>query len=295
MSDTTAAAPVVETTVTEGAQPASEEANTTPAETTTAPKKWKLPVNGGEKEFDEKEILDRAARWDGSQGKLDRLAKLERQQAELEGLKNSNPREYLKRMGIDRNAAEQWLYDEFIKYEQMEPQERERAEFQREKAQWEAKQTELQRQHEAQQYQESIAREEQSTGHEIIQALEQYNLPRDNETVATMALYMEAMATKLDPNDPDQSIDMAKVAELTRARMDRMGQGSYAGLKGDALLSKLGDEMVREVVSAHLAKVKAQQRQPEQTEARMPRPNPKPQATQGRKSWERMWQDALGK
>jgi uncharacterized protein (UPF0147 family) len=148
-----------------------------------------------------------------------------------------------------RKVAEQYLYEK-IKFEQLSPDERKKAELKQELAQMEqAKQEQLRLQQEEELNQQTEQWREHYT-QEINTALDKSDLPRTQYTIAQMARYI------LMGQQRGMELSADEIIPLVKRDYQNMIMELFSKLPADKLTNFVGEDLLKKLREADLAKVK---------------------------------------
>lgn len=227
-------------------------------------RKYKLKVDGAEQELElaDDEISVRLQKAMAAEKRMQEAAELRKQYERFVEQVKADPVAALKdpRFGIDvRKQIEDQLIAEWEQQQKLQgltPAEREavqRAEAaERKAAELEAREAKRQQEIQQRQQQELETKVQADLEREFMEALDKSNLPKNRQTLALMA---EIAALNLE-----HGIELTRdqlVAE-TNERLRGMQKHVMGGLKGDALVKYLGDDVVREVIRHSVSVVRGQ-------------------------------------
>lgn len=234
-------------------------AGETPAQ--AAARKYKIKVDGGETEIDlgslkDEQIVKALQMEKVAYKRMQEKAELERKYNALREQLKTDPRKALKEdpeIGIDiRKQVEEELIREY-KESQMSEEARRAAQLERE---LQARDAEIKRIADEKQAEQRRILEDrlyQETEAQFVEALESSDLPRTRET-----LYMMGQIAKVNLAN-GLELTPAQMAAETKSRLAQIHQYVTRNLKGEALVSHLGEDVVKEVLRHEVKKRKAQQ------------------------------------
>lgn len=263
----------------------------TPSTTETAAERkarlLKLKVDGQEIDYDVDSTPDEKLMKDlqyshAAQKRMQEAADLRKKFQDFVNNVKQDPFKVLKDpiFGIDLDKlAEQRLAQRYQE-QLLSPQEQQVLQAQREAQQYKAQLEQIQKAQELQAQKELDARIEEETKRDFRLALEKSNLPPNDLTFGMMAqVASEALAEGLE-------LTPQQMATEARERMSAMSQQVFSGLKGEQLLSYLGDSVVKEVLRTAVAKFQKPAVQPALIADPETKPAAKPKADpDGRKFW----------
>lgn len=235
MSDVAApVAPVADAAPAPDAVPEAPVQPETPAE-----KKYRLKVNGQEREFSEAEVLKRAQLAEAAQEKFQKAAHLEKLEAAIQ---KGDRRAIQKLLGDDRfhNFAVDYL-SERLEEEEMSPKERELKSRERQLQEHEERVRYEQEQRQQQAMQQLEDHFAQKFDQEFSSAMKQLKLPPTPKAVARMAELMK-QNLEMGLELPATSIAQLVKEELTttvKSIMDGLDDESLAALLGEQVEAKL--------------------------------------------------------
>lgn len=214
----------------------------------------KVVVDGQELEVDDDELRKGYQLRTASQKRFQEAAQKYKEIEEFtkkfpEAIKQ-NPKAVFEKFGIDfRTLAEDYLYGE-LEREKMSPERRELEEYKAREAQREreAQEREAREQEERLSVEAERAREQYEKS--FVTALESQGLPRTTETVRRMA-----HATKL-ALDAGYDLSVEDAARAVRESFIQEQQELYGTLEGSALLSALGEPLLKKIRAAEIARIR---------------------------------------
>lgn len=242
-------------------------AGETPAE--AAERKYKLKVNGAEREYSEQEVLRRAQHFESAEQKYQEAAQTRKQvEAFVEALR-TDPMKVLANpdLGINfRELAETYLAKEFQK-EMMSPEQIELEELRAFKAEQERVRQEAE-QHSAvtaqqAEFQRIQKHYTEDYDRKIREGLDKSGLPRNPQTLKRVAELMYNAVKKGYDLDVNTAVDM--VRESYQSDVSQL----FGGLDGEKLLGVLGEDIAKKIRMYDLQRLKAKMQPP-------PAPEPTP-------------------
>lgn len=224
---------------------------------TAQERKHKLKVNGKEIELSEAEVLRKAQVAHAADEKFKRAAEIERQAEQFLEALRTNPVAILTHpeLGIDfRTIAEEYL-GEHVRKEMMDPMERELEELRQFKQQQEIRQREEQENSlsERQRQEQEIAHRQTVEYYDkkISDVLMESNLPKTPYTVKRVADILKHYVSQGYDLDINAAVDMVREDYSTDLT------SIVGSLDGDALISFLGEDIVKKIRRHDIAKLRA--------------------------------------
>lgn len=237
-----AAAPVADAPA---AAPAETEA---PKVETPAEKKYRLKVNGQEREFSEAEVLKRAQIAEAAQERFQKAAHLERLE---QAIQQGDRRAIQKLLGDDRfhNFAVEY-FNERLEEEEMSPKERELKSRERQLMEREERIRFEQEQRQAQAMQQLEDHYAQKFDQEFSTAMKQLKLPPTPKAVSRMA---ELMKQNLEMG---LELPATSIAQLVKDELTTTVKSIMDGLDDDSLAALLGEQVEEKLRKRSMAKLK---------------------------------------
>lgn len=213
------------------------------------PKKFKVKVNGKEREFTEDELLQRASLAEAAQERFNEAAKLRRQAEQVIG-KLRDPKQVMTvlqdpALGLSKDAIraqfEEWYAKEFIETEKLTPEQKKIREQQAELEKYKQrdKETEEQKLKAQQEAMTAQAREQVQT--QIIEALETGGLPKTNFTIRRLAYWMQ----RNHANGFDAPVSL--VVSQVKSEMETTLRDLVQASDGEVLVKLLGDGVIQKL------------------------------------------------
>ncbi len=225
-------------------------------------RKWKLKVNGQERELGESELLRRAQLGYSADEKFQQASEMRQMTEQFFDALKKNPLAVLTHpeLGINfREVAEGYLAKE-LQREMLPPEQRELEDLrefkrkQEEDAQTrEQEQMTQTQQNEARQLQARAAKEYDTKITEVLQAT---NLPKTPYTVKRVAELLKGALTK------GYDLDVQTAVDMVNEGYNKDFKSLFGGLKGEPLVKFLGDDVLREIRQYDLARIKAKLESP---------------------------------
>ena len=272
------------------AQPEPARPNETPAE--TAARKYKLKVNGVEREYDEETVIRRAQLAESADQKFQEASKLRKQtEAFIQALRDdpvsvlTNPK-----LGVDmRKIAEQFLAKEYQR-EMVSPEQRELEELREFKAQREREAQEAQEHEQMTTREREFAAQQQKYAQEydrqIGEGLMNSGLPKTPQTLKRVAELMHSALKK------GYELDVATAVDMVRESYQNDMMELYGKLDGDKLVGLLGEDLAKKIRMYDLQRLKAKHNPPpseatlqQQQQAAPRRTEPKAPTTMRTSDW----------
>jgi hypothetical protein len=221
-------------------------------------RKYKLKVDGAEEELElsDDEITLRLQKERAASKRMQESAELKKKFAEAVDLIKKDPFSALKdpAFGLDlEQLAEQRLIEKYQR-EMLPEEERQRMDMEKKLQEYQRREQEA---HEAQQrqaYEAQVAQVQQQTEQDFLKALELAGAGKDYEVLAEMVdLAKHALGEYGLELSPEQ---LAAEVKSRREARETKAWEKARGLRGDALLKQLGDEVVQEVLRLSVSRVK---------------------------------------
>jgi hypothetical protein len=219
-------------------------------------RKFKLKVNGREREVDEAEVIRRAQLADAADERFKEAAQMRKQtEAFLEALR-ADPISVLQHpeLGIDfRGLSEQYLTKE-LQRELMSPEQRELEELREfrkaAEARTQAEQQEQMTQRQQQEHAQLTQRAAVEYDRQITEALSKSDLPKTPYTIKRVVEVMQnALANGYD-------LDVPTAVDMVREGYHGDVQALVGNLDGEALIKVLGDAIVGKLRKHDLANLR---------------------------------------
>lgn len=246
-----------------GAQPnAAQKPGETPAQAEA--RRIKLNLDGQDVELDESEVLANYRKGRDA-SKLLTKADQRRQEAirakmEADGILNrlkSDPRSVLRELGVDvRGLSEKTILEE-IELEKMSPAERRAYDAEQKLKAYEAEKQRAEEEQQKGARAQEVERHKDEFSSLFLQTMEATGLPKESGRFVAyrMAhLYAQNEAAGME-STPEE------MAAHVMAGLEKEHRGVLGNLRGKALLERLGPEVVKNVLSAHLEGVRAKRGQ----------------------------------
>ena len=245
-------------------------------------RRLKLRIDDREVELDESEVVANYRKGKDSSRLLSKVEQRRQEalkaKAEAEGLLSrlkSDPRGALRELGVDvRKLSESTILEE-IELEKMSPAERRAHELQKKLDEHESAKQKAEEEKERAAHEQEVARHKDEFANLFLDVMERTGLPKTSGrfVVARMAsLYAQNEEAGLESSPEEMAAHVMRGLEAEH-------RGVLSGLEGDALLERLGPDVVRKVLGAHLAKVNKKRSERGIDPAPAVRPKPLPQPT----------------
>lgn len=216
-----------------------------------AARKLKLKLEGKDVELTESEVIALAQRGTVSDKRFQEAAALRKQADDVLRFAKENPAEFFKRTGMNaRQWAEEYLMQE-LKREQMNPEQKKAWENEQKLKRFEA--DEKARADKAKQDELAALQKKHHDNYEktFVEALGKSGLPKTPYTIKRMAeLQLVNLKKKLELS-PDQ------LAKVVREDYIAEQKSLFGSLEGDKLMELLGEELIKKLSKAQIAKLKA--------------------------------------
>lgn len=160
------------------------------------PEYWDVKVNGKTVKMTRQEVIDHASMSHAANDKFNEAKKTRAEVDKIIARAKTNPIESLMdpALGLTReqlrDAVEKWYSKEFIEPESLTPEQRKMKEYEEKIQKYEQTEKEKKEQAEKEAEEKMTAHQREFLQTQIIEALEQSNLPKTKETVKKMAFYM---------------------------------------------------------------------------------------------------------
>jgi len=243
-----AAAPAAPADVAPAESKAAGEAKAAPKPETPAERKYRLKVNGQEREFSEAEVLKRAQMAEAAQEKFQKAAHLEKLE---QALQKGDRRTVQKLLGDEKfhNFAVEYL-SERLEEEELSPKERELRQRERQLQEHEERvRTEQQERQAAamQQLEDHFAKKFDT---EFTSAMKQMKLPPTPKAVARMA---ELMKQNLEMG---LDLPATSIAQLVKDEFTVSVKSLMDGLDDDSLAALLGEQVEEKLRKRSMSRLK---------------------------------------
>lgn len=213
-------------------------------------KTFKTKINGVEKEVTLAKAIQDYQKFEAANEKFTKAAELEKSIAEKEALFKQDPRKALQELGHDPLAvAQQWLED-FLKDQELSPEQRELNDLRKEKEERSRTEKESHEQKQKMEFEATVEsrRQELETG--VIEALEKHGLWKDESTAREMGAYMlEAFEAGIDLT-PDMAARLVKRDHVEKFKHQ------FGGFTGEQLFAQLGEEGLKKLKEYDLSRIK---------------------------------------
>ena len=213
------------------------------AEMTPAEKKlYKLNVDGAEEEVDEEQLIKHAQKYKAADKKFQESAQLRKQAEQLLVALKQDPFSVLKQLDIDPTELARDHLTKELQRMRMSPEEQELAELRQYKQTLQEQQEQaLREQQEAEETQLRDQLSNQMTQN-IIQALEEVGLPRDESSVHMMAEVMKHNIKN------DLNLTWSDAADIVKYQHEQNYRQLFSQLDEESLANWLGEDMVNKLV-----------------------------------------------
>jgi hypothetical protein len=238
-----------------------------------APRRFKLKVNGSEREVDEPQYHTYAQKGLAADAAWQERAKLQTERAEFERRLKEDPIGLLRESGHDVDELTARYVLEQAKAEQETPEQRRIREYEEKLQAYEAEKEERAQAERAEQTRVATEQARAEYGEKFSAALEKAGIPRGPQ--AAWALSRMAI---LEQQNLDQGLEMS-ADQLAAVVSESIGGdvGTYFGtLEDEALLARAGPELTTRFTRAVVARYKRQQAEAAGGGKAAPPPTPKP-------------------
>lgn len=248
---------------TPAAAPAAQKSGAQPGKTAEAPKptaesgtpaevrRLKLKLDGQDVELPESEVISLAQQGKVAGKRFQEAAALRKQAEDVLRFAKENPTEFFKRTGMNaRQWAEEYLVGE-LKREQMTPEQKRAAENEEKLRVYEQERKDAKTKKERED-QETLRKQHHDRYDTLfVEALSKSGLPKTAYTIKRMAeLQLVNLRKKLDLN-ADQ------LTKIVREDYINEQKALFGGMEGDQIIEFLGQDIVKKLSKAQLAKLKA--------------------------------------
>lgn len=219
-----------------------------PREETPAEKKYRLKVNGQEREFSESEVLKRAQLAEAAQEKFQKAAHLEKLEAAIQ---KGDRKSIQKLLGDDRfhNFAVEYL-SERLEEEEMSPKERELRQRERQLAEYEERLRQEQEERQSAAMRQLEDHYAQKFDADFSSAMKQLKLPPTPKAVARMA---ELMKQNLEMG---LELPATSIAQMVKEELTTTVKSIMDGLDDESLAALLGEQVEEKLRKRSMAKLK---------------------------------------
>lgn len=247
-TETTNTAPT--TTPDSTSTPSAEGNQDQPTTSTPEPRKFKVKIDGTEKEYDEDTLLTEFQKREAAHKRFEQ-ASAERKQAEaIYNLLKTNPFEAMAKLGLNpREVTETWLAEQ-LSLEMMTPEERELKDLRREKEERKRQEEEYRKQREEQELQELTSKHAQDYENQFIDALGKSSLPANATSVRRVAEVMYQAALQ------GVEIPVTKAIKIVEQDVAEWRKSHLSSLDSDRLYETLGEEGVRKLRERDIKNIK---------------------------------------
>lgn len=219
----------------------------TPAEI----RKLKLNIDGQDVELPESEVIARAQRESASSKRFQEAAQMRKQAEDILKLAEDNPGEFLsKRKKNAREWAENYLLEE-LKLEQMSPEQKKALENEQKLREYEKEKKETKDRQDADEREKLTNHHRDRFDKLFVEALNKSGLPKTPYTIKRMAELQSTNVKKKLELSPDQ------LAKLVREDYIAEQKALFGATEGDQLLDLFGEDLVKKMSKAQIAKLKS--------------------------------------
>ncbi len=213
----------------------------------------KVKINGQEKEVSIDELKAHYQKLESANQKFAEASQLRKQSEQLINVLKSSPLEVLEKLGLDVDQIAEERLLKRLEFDSMSPEQQE-AYLAKEKLRtYEQLEQERQAQEQYQKAEQLKTHYKQDFERQIIQAIEENELPRDSNTAKKIIDYMSRVIQNKIPLTIQDIIPMVKedLAREEREFLDR-----YKKRDLDTLLAHLGDDTVKAIQKKAVEKLK---------------------------------------
>jgi hypothetical protein len=215
----------------------------------------KFKVNGVDKELPLAKVIQDFQKAEAANERFNKAAELEKQIAAREELFKKDPRKALQEMGHNpTEVAQQWLED-YLKEQEMSPEQKELNELRKWREDQERTQKEQAESKQQQEFQAQVEARREELETNVIEAIEKVGLWKDVSTVQQIAAYMgEAFESGMD-------ITPEMAARLVKRDQQNYSKSMYGNLNGEQLFQILGEDGIKKIKEYDLSRVKVPNQQ----------------------------------
>ena len=225
-------------------------------ESTPEEPKYKIKVNNVEREIPLSELLKKAQLAEGAMQKFELAARAKKEAEEKESRLEKQFKDTLRNMV--KKQPEKWreieeVLAERLHEEALDPRERKIKEL---TEQLQATEAEKEAKIRSQEEEKIVAYAEKfknDLGTKLMTAIEGSGLPKDPETIALMAGYMQRA---IDAGYTFEEIDMNDVVSYTRDKVMNQVRSLIAKMEGMDIIKLFGDDVSNKIRKADLARLK---------------------------------------
>ena len=217
-----------------------------------AMKKYKVKVDGEEREVDEKELISNYQLRKASDKKFTEANQARKQAEEFVRLLKTDPAKVLSHPSIGADVkkfAEDYLLKE-LQTEMMTPEQKEIAEYKHKLALYEEQEKKTKADSEQKAKEEVNLKYAEDYNKQITGALETSGLPKTEFTVQRMIYYMHNALSK------GYELEAKDVTDLVKRDYIEDTKALYSGLDADALINIIGPEVAKKLRKYDLDKIK---------------------------------------
>jgi len=211
----------------------------------------KLKVDGQEFELPESEVITLAQQGKSAGKRFQEAAAAKKEAEQIVNFLKANPKEAMRKLGIDPRKFSEDTLMEIITQEQMSPEQRKAIENENRLKEYEAREKQAQEQSRQAQLAELERSHMESYDKMFVQALTESGLPKTPYTVKRMA-ELTLVNVKRGLN-----LEPSQLAKIVREDYQNEMKALYGQADGDALLELLGKEGVKKLSKAQLTQYKS--------------------------------------
>jgi hypothetical protein len=213
-------------------------------------KTFKTKINGVDKEVPLAKAIQDYQKFEAANEKFNKAAELEKSIAAKEALFKQDPRKALQELGHDPLAvAQQWLED-YLKEQEMSPEQKELNDLRREKE--ERNKTEAQKAEEAKkaEFEANVEARRQDLANGVMDAIDKNGMWRDERTIQAMADYM------LNAFEAGMELTPDMAARLVKRDQQEYSKSAYGNMTGEQLFEILGEDNIKKVREFDVGRIK---------------------------------------
>lgn len=221
-------------------------------------KEVSVKVNGQDKKVSVAKMMQDYQLAEASNNRFQKASEIEKQHKSLMDSLKSDPAKVLKDMGLDPLEFSQRQLEEFIKSQEMTPEQKELAELRRFKEQQDLTRQEQQQLQEQQAFEAQVEIHRQEYSTKIVESMDKHSLPRDPAVVSMVADYLYNASEK----GIDLPVEVA--ARLVKEDLTNNVKALLGQMNGDALFGMLGEDLARKIREYDLGRVGSKNSKPAQ-------------------------------
>jgi len=210
----------------------------------------KLKVNGVDKELPLSKVLQDYQKAEAANEKFNKASELEKMLASKEVLFKQDPRKALQEFGHDPLLFAQQMLEDYLKEQEMSPEQKELNELRKFKEEQEKTKTEQEESKKQMEFQAAVDARKAELETNVLEAMDKVGLWKDVSTAQKMAEYM------LEALDAGMDLTPEMAARLVKQDMQTSSKAMYGNLTGQQLFEILGEEGIKKVKEFDIGRVK---------------------------------------